>query len=112
MSKSWFSPGKGGICVVRHFLERYIIQKNVLLTVITTFFPCTFRDVILHKDICSKNVVLDDDYNARLIDFGLAREKDDTTSLAGGRHYYAHPDIGKGLPAKEAWDYFAFGISK
>jgi serine/threonine protein kinase len=71
-----------------------------------------FREAVLHKDIASRNIVLDDNYNARLIDFGLARETSDTTSKASGRDFYAHPEIGKGFHAKEAWDYFAFGVSK
>ncbi|XP_060561300.1 uncharacterized protein LOC132721065 [Ruditapes philippinarum] len=68
------------------------------------------REAVLHKDIASRNIVLDDNYNARLIDFGLARETSDKTSKASGRDCYAHPEIGKGFHAKEAWDYFAFGV--
>jgi hypothetical protein len=54
---------------------------------------------------------LDDNYNARLIDFGLAREEDDETTTAGGRLYYTHPHVGYGS-AKESWDYYSFGVSK
>jgi serine/threonine protein kinase len=68
-----------------------------------------FRAVILHKDIASENIVLDDMFNARLIDFGLAKEGDDTS--AGGRYYYSHPNIGK-EGANESWDYYSFGVSK
>jgi serine/threonine protein kinase len=70
-----------------------------------------FRAVILHKDIASKNIVLDEMFNARLIDFGLAREEDDISTIAGGRFYYLHPNIGK-EGANESWDYYSFGVSK
>ncbi|XP_052241542.1 uncharacterized protein LOC127851699 isoform X3 [Dreissena polymorpha] len=42
-----------------------------------------FRRTVLHMDIKSKNIVLDTNFNARLIDFGLAREfiDDDATSI-------------------------------
>jgi serine/threonine protein kinase len=55
--------------------------------------------------------VLDDNYNARLIDFGLAREEDDDTTTAGGRLYYTHPNVGN-EGARESWDYYSFGVSK
>ncbi|XP_060595065.1 uncharacterized protein LOC132749353 isoform X2 [Ruditapes philippinarum] len=68
------------------------------------------RGPILHKDIASKNVVLDKYLNARLIDFGLAREKDDKSTIHGGRRTYDHPDVGDGKGAKEYYDYHSFGI--
>lgn len=37
-----------------------------------SFFHC--RGKILHLDIKSANIVLDDNWNARLIDFGLSRD--------------------------------------
>jgi serine/threonine protein kinase len=71
------------------------------------------RAVILHKDIASKNIVLDDMFNARLIDFGLAREEDDKSTTGGGnmRVFYSHPNVGKET-ANESWDYYSFGVSK
>ncbi|XP_060584579.1 uncharacterized protein LOC132740653, partial [Ruditapes philippinarum] len=68
------------------------------------------RGPILHKDIASKNVVLDKYLNARLIDFGLAREKDDKSTIHGGRRPYDHPEIGHGKGAKEYHDYHSFGV--
>lgn len=70
----------------------------------------SFRGVILHKDISSRNVVLDSFHNARLIDFGLAREKNDKTSKIAGTLCYLPPDIGTGVKVDESWDYYAFGI--
>lgn len=69
------------------------------------------RNIVLHKDISSKNVVLDRFLNARLIDFGLAREKNDATTRPGGTLAYLHPKYGE-TRANESWDYFAFGVGK
>ena len=57
--------------------------------------------------------MLDSRNNARLIDFGLAREADDATTEAGGNKYYSRPDDGK-CPegATVCHDYYAFGVSK
>ncbi|XP_060554325.1 uncharacterized protein LOC132715351 [Ruditapes philippinarum] len=56
------------------------------------------RGPILHQDITSKNVVLDKYLNARLINFGLAKEKDDS------------PYVGDWKGAKEYNDIHSFGI--
>ena len=68
--------------------------------------------MILHKDVSSKNIVLDKLYNARLIDFGLAREKDDVTGTGSAQLYYSHPSVGTGETATEDIDYYSFGVSK
>ncbi|XP_060593324.1 uncharacterized protein LOC132747735 isoform X2 [Ruditapes philippinarum] len=67
------------------------------------------RGPILHKDIASKNVVLDKYLNARLADFGLAREKDDDMSTLGGRKHYDHPKVGTGCD-EDYFDYYNFGV--
>jgi serine/threonine protein kinase len=56
--------------------------------------------------------VLDKNLNARLIDFGLAREKNDTSNTNSERPGYIHPLEGHGDPVKESLDYYNFGISK
>ncbi|XP_053379713.1 uncharacterized protein LOC128548550 isoform X2 [Mercenaria mercenaria] len=68
------------------------------------------RASIIHKDISSPNVLLDDWFNVRLIDFGLAREENDLTNNASGRETYTHPDVGRSVPASEYWDYYSFGV--
>jgi serine/threonine protein kinase len=69
------------------------------------------RGAILHKDIASSNVVLDKNLNARLIDFGLAREKNDTSKTYSEKPGYTHPQKGNDN-IKESLDYYNFGISK
>jgi tRNA A-37 threonylcarbamoyl transferase component Bud32 len=69
------------------------------------------REEILHKDICSANIVLDGLNNARLIDFGLARCADDVTTTNTERCCYHHSEVGK-APASKKWDYYALGVGR
>ncbi|XP_053375944.1 uncharacterized protein LOC128547373 [Mercenaria mercenaria] len=89
-------------------LVKILLHIALAIQYIHTAVP-NVRDVIIHKNITSSNVVLDDAFNARLIDFGLAREKDDETTNVKGKGYYLHPDFGK-RGATESWDYYNFGV--
>ncbi|XP_053389744.1 uncharacterized protein LOC128552721, partial [Mercenaria mercenaria] len=74
-----------------------------------------FREIILHMDIKTQNIVLDKYYNARLIDFGLAREMREgeqhiyttTKELAHTEGYYRTM---KGQKLTRHADYFNFGV--
>ncbi|KAH3807269.1 hypothetical protein DPMN_135604 [Dreissena polymorpha] len=75
-----------------------------------------FRGTILHMDITTKKIVLDGKYNARLIDFGLARElKEGDESMytdgpiVGTRGYF--PTIKHSHLTKQH-DYHNFGVGK
>ncbi|XP_060561631.1 uncharacterized protein LOC132721361 [Ruditapes philippinarum] len=87
---------------------KILLQVAVAIKYIHTAVPGV-RAVIFHKDIASKNIVLDDMFNARLIDFGMAREENDMSTIAGGRLFYSHPNVGK-ESANESWDYYSFGV--
>ncbi|XP_053375946.1 uncharacterized protein LOC123534516 [Mercenaria mercenaria] len=99
---------KGNVITREMTFVKILLHIALAIQYIHTAVP-NVRDVILHKDISSKNVVLDDKFNARLIDFGLAREKDDETTNVKGKVYYLHPDFGK-HGATESWDYYSFGV--
>ncbi|XP_060604637.1 uncharacterized protein LOC132757385 [Ruditapes philippinarum] len=88
---------------------RIALQVALAIQYIHTEVP-NVRGSILHKDIASSNVVLDKNLNARLIDFGLAREKNDTSNTNSERPGYIHPLEGHGDPVKESLDYYNFGI--
>ncbi|XP_052798316.1 uncharacterized protein LOC128230243 isoform X2 [Mya arenaria] len=74
-----------------------------------------FRHAVLHMDIKSLNIVLDLEYNARLIDFGLAREMREpndklliTASPLAGTVGYFPTTTFKGLT--KFHDYHNFGV--
>ncbi|KAF3455562.1 hypothetical protein FNV43_RR00194 [Rhamnella rubrinervis] len=70
--------------------------------------PC-----VVHRDISSKNVLLDGDYEAHLSDFGSARTVDpdssNWTSFAG-TFGYAAPELAYTMEVNEKCDVYSFGI--
>ncbi|KAF3457591.1 hypothetical protein FNV43_RR02249 [Rhamnella rubrinervis] len=70
--------------------------------------PC-----VVHRDISSKNVLLDGDYEAHLSDFGSARTVDpdssNWTSFAG-TFGYAAPELAFTMEVNEKCDVYSFGV--
>ncbi|XP_065636297.1 MDIS1-interacting receptor like kinase 2-like isoform X1 [Quercus suber] len=68
---------------------------------------------IVHRDISSKNVLLDSDYEAHVSDFGTAkllnRDSSNWTSFAGTYGYVA-PELAYTMKITEKCDVFSFGV--
>ncbi|TKY57001.1 LRR receptor serine/threonine-protein kinase [Spatholobus suberectus] len=68
---------------------------------------------IVHRDISSKNVLIDLDYEARISDFGTAKilnpDSHNLTTFAG-TYGYAAPELAYTMEVNEKCDVFSFGV--
>ncbi|KAG5250051.1 G-type lectin S-receptor serine/threonine-protein kinase [Salix suchowensis] len=69
---------------------------------------------IIHCDIKPQNILLDESFNARISDFGLAKllktEQSKTTTAIRGTKGYVAPEWFKNLPVTTKVDTYSFGI--
>ncbi|VVB12836.1 unnamed protein product [Arabis nemorensis] len=73
-----------------------------------------WEQIVVHRDVKPSNVLIDDDMNPRLGDFGLARlyergSQSQTTALVGTIGYMA-PELARNGKPSSASDVFAFGV--
>ncbi|KAK4413272.1 G-type lectin S-receptor-like serine/threonine-protein kinase [Sesamum alatum] len=74
------------------------------------------RDCILHCDIKPENILLDENYNARISDFGLAKllnlndHKHRSLITVRGTRGYLAPEWGANLPITSKADVYSFGM--
>lgn len=67
---------------------------------------------VIHRDLKSKNILLDDAFRAKLSDFGISRERslEETMTAGVGTIYWTAPEVLMGKKYTEKADIFSFGI--
>ncbi|GLE07433.1 hypothetical protein PINS_up017642 [Pythium insidiosum] len=71
----------------------------------------SLEDIVLHRDLKSRNVLLTEAYDAKLTDFGASRERADHTMTAGvGSSLWMAPEVMLGKRYDESADVYSFGV--
>ncbi|KAF1317287.1 Tkl/drk protein kinase, variant, partial [Globisporangium splendens] len=71
----------------------------------------SLQPIVLHRDLKSKNILLDSELNAKLTDFGVSRERIDRTMTAGvGTSLWMAPEVMLGERYDDKADVFSFGV--
>ncbi|OQR89799.1 protein kinase [Achlya hypogyna] len=85
--------------------------KSILSIVRGLVYLHTFSPPIIHRDLKSRNVLLDSKKGTKLTDFGSSREIDDETLTNGvGTYQWMAPEIVLGTKYTIAADIYSFGI--
>jgi serine/threonine-protein kinase TNNI3K len=88
--------------------EKIKIAQHVALAL--TYLH-SLQPVVVHRDLKSKNILLDGQLNAKLTDFGVSRERSDRTMTAGvGSSLWMAPEVMMGERYDQKADVFSFGI--
>jgi serine/threonine protein kinase len=66
---------------------------------------------VLHRDLKSKNILLTENMDAKITDFGVSRESSDRTMTAGvGTSLWMAPEVMMGERYGASADIFSFGV--
>ncbi|ETN00973.1 TKL/DRK protein kinase [Phytophthora nicotianae INRA-310] len=118
------------LCVVSEFMEggdvrallnRYQNERNIgfdytkvkiaLHVAHALTYMHSFDPPLIHRDLKSKNILLTEDYDAKLTDFGASRARVDRTMTAGiGTSLWMAPEMMTGEKYDEKADIFSFGV--
>ncbi|XP_058182036.1 L-type lectin-domain containing receptor kinase V.9-like [Rhododendron vialii] len=95
-----------------NWMQRFKIIKDVASGLL--YLHQQWVQVIIHRDIKASNVLIDDEFNGRLGDFGLAKlcdhGTDPQTSHVAGTLGYIAPELARNGKASTSTDLFAFGV--
>ncbi|CAI5739419.1 unnamed protein product [Hyaloperonospora brassicae] len=78
-------------------------------TALTYLHSCS--PPVIHRDLKSKNILLDESMNAKVTDFGISRERIDATMTGGvGTSFWMAPEVMMGERYDDKVDMFSFGV--
>ncbi|XP_074279577.1 uncharacterized protein LOC141604913 [Silene latifolia] len=103
---------KGGRSELDWF-KRYKIALGVARALCYLHYDCS--PPIIHRDIKATNILLDEDYEPKLADFGVARVSADSRegsvfSCFAGTHGYIAPELAYARKVTEKSDVYSFGV--
>ncbi|KAI3857099.1 hypothetical protein MKX03_000959 [Papaver bracteatum] len=93
------------------WVSRYNIAVGVAHGLTYLHHDC--HPPVIHRDIKSNNILLDENLNARIADFGIAKlmiKKNETVSMVAGSYGYIAPEYGYTLKVDEKSDIYSFGV--
>jgi serine/threonine protein kinase len=91
-------------------LPWYLRCKIALDTARGVNYLHNFPVPVLHRDLKSLNILLDDAMNAKLADFGWTRFKAETMTNKIGTYQWMAPEVIQGQDYSEKADVYSFGI--
>ena len=93
------------------------LQKEEVIKIATQIaegLEAAHKNGIIHRDIKSQNIMITEDGNVKIMDFGLAKLKDDInitkTKSVLGTPAYMSPEQVKGEKADQRTDIWSFGV--
>ncbi|GLE06511.1 hypothetical protein PINS_up015758 [Pythium insidiosum] len=126
---AWSTPSN--LCIVSEFLaggdvrallQRYLNEgrpegfspdkiKIALHVAHALTYLHSLQPIVLHRDLKSKNILLTENGDAKLTDFGVSREMEDATMTAGvGSSLWMAPEVIQGERYDEKADVYSFGV--
>ncbi|KAI3460995.1 hypothetical protein Pfo_017658 [Paulownia fortunei] len=93
------------------WVSRYNIALGVAQGLAYLHHDC--HPPVIHRDVKSNNILLDENLEARIADFGLAKwmiKKNETVSMVAGSYGYIAPEYGYTLKVDEKSDIYSYGV--